>query len=123
MKIKRMLLSMLLIPFLYGCNNNNNPEPNNDYILPGSWYEIEYKDDVKNHLYNDCPTGAVPGSTVMIKAYIISDADLVLYAYLEDGLDYFNETLNYTNEDDYWVFTFTMPGCPVTIDYDIVGGM
>lgn len=91
-------------------------------ITPGSMYTITYKDSAKQFLYGDNPTSAKPGSIVEIKTNIVYDADLVLHAYLEDGLDYFNETLSYTPMDDYWLFTFMMPGCPVTIDCEVITG-
>lgn len=87
---------------------------------PGGRYEISYVDGLKPYLLEDNPAFGVPGEIVEIRTSIIYDANLILHATFSD---HFNQILYYESIDDYWLFSFTMPGCPVTISYDIVGGM
>lgn len=111
--MKKLLKQLIPIAFclsLVGCNN----------IGEYRRYEISYADGLKLYLLEDYPTFGVPGEIVEIRTNIIYDADLILYATYSD---HFNQTLHYESVDDYWLFSFTMPGNPVTISYDIVGGM
>ena len=106
--MKKLLKQLIPIAFclsLVGCNTR---------------YDISYADGLKLYLLEDYPTFGVPGEIVEIRTNIIYDADLILHVTYSD---HFNQILHYESVDDYWLFSFTMPGNPVTISYDIVGGM
>ena len=80
-------------------------------------YTISYQSDGPLEYLMDgfAPTEAEPGYTVVLRAYPIMDADLVLYA---NGV----KLTNTHSDSDYWEYVFTMPEENVVITHEITGG-
>ena len=73
-------------------------------------------DETKSFLLDDySPKWAKPGDTVVLRAHLIMDAGLILYANgveipkVQEGLGY------------YWEYAFTMPDEDVVISYKLFG--
>ena len=72
-------------------------------------------DETKSFLLDDySPKWAKPGDTVVLRAYPIMDAGLILYA---NGV----EITVVESDFEYWEYAFTMPDEDVVISYKIIG--